>query len=74
MQKSTFELHKLTAGSQLSVSSMMDPEEAPKAELQPCSRPRCQNVAAVVMDGKLLCLEHATQEFEQRAGPKGRDH
>ena len=45
---------------------MCDPERLTEPELQSCSVPQCGKAVLAVIEGRLLCFEHATLELERR--------
>jgi hypothetical protein len=45
---------------------MSDPERYNEAQLPFCSVPDCKNAAGVVIEGELLCYEHASQLLDER--------
>ena len=53
---------------------MSDSEEVPRPELPPCSVPGCLDAAGVIIDGKHLCFEHATEVANIRSSSSESGH
>ena len=45
-----------------------------KQELPKCSEPGCLNAAGIIMNGSLLCGEHANEALERRRAELRRDN
>lgn len=53
---------------------MSDPEELPQPELQPCSVAGCPEAAGAIVDGNLLCFDHAAEALQRRRGSDSDGH
>ena len=45
-----------------------------KQELPKCSEPTCLNAAGIIMNGSLLCGEHANEALERRRAEMRRNN
>jgi hypothetical protein len=45
---------------------MSDPERLTNSEVPSCSIADCEAAGGAIVDGKLLCLKHATEELKKR--------
>jgi len=59
-------MHKYVLNTRLCARRMSDPERYNEKQLPSCSVSDCENVAGVVIDGELLCYEHASLVLDER--------